>query len=106
MSTAIDDPISALAGPEAERLAELMQALASPMRLRIIDHLRGGPCSVTEMGDVLASNQATLSNHLRILRHLGLVVGTRNGRRVLYSLSDEHVAIVIQQARIHMLHTE
>ncbi len=43
-------------------------------------------------------------SHQRLLRHLGLVVGRRDGRRVIYDLYDDHVAELLQQAVSHVEH--
>ena len=65
---------------EAERLAEIMQALASPVRLRILSALSVQPSTVTDLSEHLRIGQTTTSNHLRLLRHLSLVIGTRTAR--------------------------
>lgn len=89
---------------EAERLAEIMQALASPVRLRILSVLRARPSTVTELSEVLGSGQTTVSNHLRLLRHLSLVEGSRDGRHVHYALFDEHVGELLDEAVGHLSH--
>ena len=66
---------------DAERLAEIMQALASPVRLRILSALSVQPSTVTDLSEQLHIGQTTTSNHLRLLRHLSLVLGTRALRR-------------------------
>ena len=76
---------------EAERLAEIMQALASPVRLRILSVLRARPSTVTELSEELGSGQTTVSNHLRLLRHPSLVVGSRDGRHVFCTKIDLRV---------------
>lgn len=94
-----------LSPADAERLAETMQALASPVRLRILSLLRTRPSTVTELTEELSLGQTTLSNHLRLLRHLSLVVGHRDGRHIHYSLFDEHVADLLDEAIGHLRHT-
>ena len=42
--------------------------------------------------------QSAVSHHLRLLRHLGLVVGERDGRRTIYGLHDEHVGVLLAEA--------
>jgi len=48
--------------------------------------------------------QSAVSHQLRLLRDIGLVVGERNGRHVVYSLYDAHVAELIDQAVGHVEH--
>nr|WP_312867134.1 metalloregulator ArsR/SmtB family transcription factor [Streptomyces zagrosensis] len=89
---------------QAFAVAEVMQALASPVRVQILDRLLHSPCPVGELAAEVGMEQNTVSNHLRMLRHLGLVAGLRDGRRVLYSLHDDHVATLIEQALTHVGH--
>lgn len=81
-----------------------MQALASPLRLRILSALRGQPRTVTELGELLDAGQTTVSNHLRLLRHLSLVTGRRDGRHVHYALFDDHVSELLDEAIGHLGH--
>ena len=48
--------------------------------------------------------QPAVSHQLRVLRDLGLVVGTRSGRSVVYGLFDSHVASLIDEALRHIDH--
>jgi DNA-binding transcriptional ArsR family regulator len=45
-----------------------------------------------------------VSHQLRLLRHLGLIVGHRDGRRVVYDLYDDHVGELLEQAISHVEH--
>jgi ArsR family transcriptional regulator, nickel/cobalt-responsive transcriptional repressor len=81
-----------------------MQALATPSRLRILACLHEGPRSVTEISETVGMDGSAVSHQLRILRHLGLVIGERDGRRVNYSLYDHHVAQLLEQAMSHVEH--
>jgi DNA-binding transcriptional ArsR family regulator len=88
----------------AARVAEAMQALSTPSRVLILAQLREGPRSVSELVKAVAMEQSAVSHQLRLLRDIGLVVGERTGRRVVYSLYDEHVAELIDQAVGHLEH--
>ena len=48
--------------------------------------------------------QAAVSHQLRLLRNLGLVTGTRSGKSIIYSLYDDHVAMLLDQAVYHIEH--
>ena len=80
---------------------ELLRALASPHRLAIVRVLSAGPHCVHELVDSLAISQSLVSQHLRVLRAAGLVSTERRGREIAYSLSDEHVAHIVNDAIIH-----
>ena len=47
---------------------------------------------------------SAVSHQLRLLRHLGLVIGVRDGRRVVYELHDDHVAELLEQVVAHVEH--
>jgi len=85
-------------------VATTMQALATPSRVRILARLRSGACTVNELAAAVEMEGSAVSHQLRVLRHLGLVVGERRGRSVLYALHDSHVADLIDQAVFHVEH--
>jgi ArsR family transcriptional regulator, nickel/cobalt-responsive transcriptional repressor len=85
-------------------IAETMQALAAPSRVRILGRLHAGACSVNELADAVGMESSAVSHQLRVLRHLGLVTGRRDGRRVVYDLYDDHVGELLEQAISHVEH--
>lgn len=89
----------------AMEVARVMQALATPSRVMILGRLRESDCTVTELTAHLGMEQSAVSHQLRVLRLLGLVVGVREGRRVVYALHDDHVAELLDQAVSHTEHT-
>jgi DNA-binding transcriptional ArsR family regulator len=88
----------------AERVAGVMQALATPSRVRILGLLRDGSYSVSALVTAIGMEQSAVSHQLRLLRDLGLVTGERAGRSVVYSLYDDHVAELLDQAVNHVEH--
>ena len=84
--------------------AESIQALSAPSRLRILAKLHAGPASVGEIADGVAMEGSAVSHQLRLLRHLGLVTGRREGRQVVYELYDDHVADLLEQTVSHVEH--
>jgi DNA-binding transcriptional ArsR family regulator len=99
-----DTPPAQLDADGAATVAETLQALATPSRLLILARLRQGPCPVTALADAVGMEQSAVSHQLRLLRHLGLVTGTRAGRSVVYSLYDNHVAMLLDEAVYHIEH--
>lgn len=89
----------------AAEIAHVMQALATPSRVMILGRLRESDCTVTELAAHLGMEQSAVSHQLRVLRLLGLVVGARDGRTVVYALHDDHVAELLDQAVSHAEHT-
>lgn len=88
----------------AERVATTLQALATPSRLLILSELRRTRLSVGELALAVGMEASAVSHQLRLLRNLGLVVGTRSGRSIVYSLYDDHVAQLLDQAVYHSEH--
>lgn len=93
-----------LDGETARVVAETMQALSTPSRVRILSRLGAGPCSVGELTRDVQMEQSAVSQQLRVLRHLGLVVGERRGRSVIYALHDDHVRVLLAEAISHTEH--
>jgi DNA-binding transcriptional ArsR family regulator len=93
-----------LDGEFARVVAETMQALAAPSRVRILGRLHAGSCSVNELAEAVEMEPSAVSHQLRLLRHLGLVVGRRDGRRIVYDLYDDHVGELLDQAISHVEH--
>lgn len=88
----------------AQAAAESVQALSAPSRLRILARLYAGPVSVNEIAESIGMEGSAVSHQLRLLRHLGLVVGQRDGRQVVYELHDDHVAELLEQVVSHVEH--
>ena len=88
----------------AREIAETMQALATPSRVRILGRLRQSACAVGELADAVEMERSAVSQQLRVLRHLGLVIGERRGRSIIYALHDSHVADLLDQAVFHIEH--
>ncbi|MGH3094429.1 MAG: ArsR/SmtB family transcription factor [Streptosporangiales bacterium] len=97
-------PVGQLDTDQAATVAATLQALATPSRLLILTRLRQGPCPVGELAESVGLEQPAVSHQLRLLRALGLVAGTRHGRRIVYALYDTHVAQLLDQAVYHTEH--
>ena len=65
------------------------QALADPMRLRIVETLREGEQAVNDLVDKVEIHQSGVSRHLRILHEAGFVQARPDGQKRLYSLRPE-----------------
>jgi DNA-binding transcriptional ArsR family regulator len=85
----------------ASRVAEVMRVLAAASRVLILGLLRERPHTVSELASAIGMEQSAVSQQLRVLRDIGLVVGERRGRRVVYSLCYVHVAELIDHAVGH-----
>ncbi|NLL84470.1 MAG: winged helix-turn-helix transcriptional regulator [Lentisphaerae bacterium] len=78
--------IYAMDTEELKARARVMRALASPVRLRIIEELRHGERCVCDLQPLFPRNKSTLSRHVAELRHLGVVGERREGVRIYLRL--------------------
>jgi len=79
--------------------AELFKALAHPARIRILELLRDGERSVTELQHALGTEGSTASQQLAILRMKSLVDTRKSGNNIFYSLRDPQVNALLAVAR-------
>jgi len=75
---------------DEERLTTIMKALGHPARMQIVRYLSENPqCFTGDIVDVLPLAQATVSQHLKVLRDAGLICGTIEGPATSYCLNSE-----------------
>lgn len=79
--------------------AEFFKSLAHPLRIRILEALRGGEIGVNDLSSRLQVEQSTLSQQLAVLRKSNIVVGRKDGLNVFYSVSDPGVLRLLEEAR-------
>ena len=68
---------------------EVLTVIAEPTRRRILDAVRDGECSVTDLVERVGMHQPGVSRHLKVLRDAGLVEVRRDAQRRLYRLRPE-----------------
>jgi DNA-binding transcriptional ArsR family regulator len=73
--------------------ADVLKTLANPRRLQILHRLAEGPCEVGRLAADLELSQPNVSQHLAVLRSVGIIEATRDGREVRYRLADPDVMI-------------
>lgn len=79
--------------------AELFKALAHPVRIRILELLRAGERTVSELQGELEIEGSTVSQQLGVLRARSLVTGRKAGTSVHYSAVDPQVFDLLDTAR-------
>ena len=88
---------------EAERLrqfkAEFFKALAHPLRIRILELLRGGPLSVSHIQEALGAPGSSVSQQLAVLRSRNILTTERRGTTIMYSVSDPELFELLDVAR-------
>jgi DNA-binding transcriptional ArsR family regulator len=90
-----------IGGLEATRIAEAFRGLSDPNRLRMISTMLGGEMCVYDLAHIVQMTQSAVSHQLATLRDSGLVKFRKTGRKVYYSLQDEHVVGLFQVAQKH-----
>lgn len=80
-----------------EDLAEILKAIAHPVRLCIVRGLvSGGSCNVTYMQGCLNIPQSTISQHLAKLKSAKIIEGKRKGLEIVYSVKNPMVVEMIK----------
>ena len=77
----------------AQECADLLQALAEPSRIRIIDCLRTGAKHVSQLAELLGAEIVNVSHHLGVLRNARMVQSEKQGRFVIYTLAPEYFGL-------------
>lgn len=78
--------------------AKFMSGLADPTRLRIVRLLVDGPRAVGEIVEYLGMSQSRVSNHLACLKWCGYVDAVRQGRNIIYRLTDRRIRKLLELA--------
>lgn len=83
-------------------LTETFKVLGDPTRLMIVLALSKEELCVCDLATLLELTVSAVSHQLRILRGMKLVKFRKSGKMVYYSLDDEHIESIIEQAQIHV----
>ncbi|MBF7016532.1 ArsR/SmtB family transcription factor [Staphylococcus durrellii] len=87
-----------------DAVTTFFKALSDSNRLRIVNLLAQGDCSVGHIAHVLNISQSNVSHQLRILKSANLVKAHRNGQSIIYSIDDTHVSSILNQSINHAAH--
>lgn len=71
--------------------AEMCKVFSNPTRIELLNILRDGEMSVTELVGKTGLSQANVSQHLSIMKSRGIVAPNRNGKNVYYRLTDPKI---------------
>ena len=82
-----------ISGTEQEKLIAMFKALGNPIRFEVMKFLVTHPSCITgDIVDHLPIAQATVSQHLKVLRQAGWIDGTITGTATNYCLNEENIA--------------
>jgi len=85
------DTLPLSADLDRERYAAVGRALADPKRLCVLESLAIGELSVSDLSLRVGCQVPNMSQHLAVLRRVGLVTSRRDGNTILYRLTDQRV---------------
>ena len=79
-------------------LARTLALIGQPARIQILFALEGGEACVCHLEAVLGMRQASISQHLMLLRDAGLVETRREGRNIFYRITRPELVEILRQA--------
>ena len=83
-------------------LADLFKVFADTTRIKILYCLMGKQLCVADIAETVCATQSAVSHQLRILKQAHLVKFRRDGKNVIYELSDNHVYTMLSQGMTHL----
>ncbi len=92
--------------PEDEALydlAELFKVFGDTTRIRILYTLFASEMCVCDIAEILGMTQSAISHQLKVLKQAKLVRSRREGKQIIYSLDDGHIANIISMGLEHIM---
>lgn len=83
-------------------LADLFKAFSDTTRIKILYALMERELCVADIAGMVGATQSAVSHQLRTLKQARLVKPQRDGKNVIYSLSDDHVYTMLAQGMTHI----
>lgn len=83
-------------------LADLFKVFGDTTRIKILYALMGQELCVADIADLIGATQSAVSHQLRTLKQAHLIKFQRDGKSVIYSLSDDHVYTMLAQGMSHI----
>jgi DNA-binding transcriptional ArsR family regulator len=81
-----------------ELIARRFRVIGEPMRIRLLDRLRGGEeATVNDLADAVGASQQNVSKHLVVLADAGILARRKEGTHVHYRIADEGVFALCEQ---------
>ncbi len=79
-----------------DREAEILKVLGHPVRLKIVAGLMSQSCNVKKIWECLELPQATVSQHLALLKNKGIIEGKRDGVEVFYQVTSVEACKIVE----------
>ena len=83
-------------------LADLFKVFSDTTRIKILFALMDKDLCVADIAETIGASQSAVSHQLRILKQARLVKFQREGKNVIYAISDDHVHTMLDQGMTHI----
>jgi len=84
---------------DERRMRQILEAMCDPTRVKIVQALSAdNTLAAGDLAHVIGRSRSATSQHLKVLRDTGVVVGRRDGNVVRYALSDDVAGLVVENA--------
>ncbi len=91
--------------PTESAIAQMCGAfklIGEPSRMKILLALMEGEMCVYHIAEAVDGNQSNVSHQLRLLKDAQLIRSRREGKNIVYSIADEHIASIILMSKAHV----
>ena len=85
-----------------EQIADLFKAFGDATRVHIMSLLLGQELCVGDIAEAVELSQSAISHQLRLLKQMHLIQFRRVGKKILYSLADDHVRTILEMGLEHV----
>ena len=91
---------------DIDKVVSFYKVLADKTRLRILYAIKGQEMCAGDIAVLLDMTKSAVSHQLAVMRNMHQIKARRDGKNVFYSLDDEHIVDILEEAMVHMVHTE
>jgi ArsR family transcriptional regulator len=89
-----------------ERVSSFFKVLGDSTRIRILYALKEKEMCAGDIAVLLDMTKSAVSHQLAIMRNMHQIRSRREGKNIFYSLDDQHIVDIIDEALIHMTHVD
>lgn len=91
---------------EIDKVVSFYKVLADKTRLRILYAIKEQEMCAGDIAALLDMTKSAVSHQLAVMRNMHQIKSRRDGKNVFYSLDDEHIVDILEEAMVHMVHAE
>lgn len=91
---------------DTAKVVSFFKILGDSTRMKILFALKEREMCVGDIADLLNMTKSAVSHQLAVMRNMHQVRSRREGKNIYYSLDDQHIVDIIEEALIHMTHTD